>query len=127
MTGNLSATFNEANYVQLLNQVKSRIRQARVRAGLAANKELIALYWAVGKLIVKRQRSKGWGSAVIERPSRDIRKEFPDIQGFSPRNICRSLRQILMVNICPRGTILIVATGCRHDSLRMSACVCGEK
>jgi len=43
----------------------------------------------VGKLIVERQRAKGWGSAVIERLSRDVRQEFPDIQGFSPRNIWR--------------------------------------
>jgi len=44
MSGNLPTTFNEANYAQLLNQVKSRIREARVRAGLAANRELVALY-----------------------------------------------------------------------------------
>jgi hypothetical protein len=44
MSGNLPTTFNEANYAQLLNQVKSRIREARVRAGLAANRELAALY-----------------------------------------------------------------------------------
>ncbi len=89
MSGNISTTFNEVSYAQLLNQVKSRIREARVRAGLAANRELVALYWGVGKLIVERQRAKGWGSAVIERLSRDVRHEFPDIQGFSPRNIWR--------------------------------------
>jgi predicted nuclease of restriction endonuclease-like (RecB) superfamily len=87
MSEDLSTPFNEANYAQLLNQVKSRIHEARVRAGLAANRELVALYWGVGKLIVERQRAKGWGSAVIERLSRDVRQEFPDIQGFSPRNI----------------------------------------
>ena len=89
MTEDLPTTFNEASYAQLLNQVKSRIREARVRAGLAANRELVALYWGVGKLIVERQRARGWGSAVIERLSRDVRQEFPDIQGFSPRNIWR--------------------------------------
>jgi len=50
MSEDLSTTFNEASYAQLLNQVKSRIREARVRAGLAANRELVALYWEVGKL-----------------------------------------------------------------------------
>jgi len=89
MSANIPTTFNEASYAQLLNQVKSRIREARVRAGLAANRELVALYWGVGKLIVERQRAKGWGSGVIERLSRDVRQEFPDIQGFSPRNIWR--------------------------------------
>jgi hypothetical protein len=89
MSEELPIIFNEASYAQLLNRVKSRIREARVRAGLAANRELVALYWEVWKLIVERQRAKGWGSAVIERLSRDVRHEFPDIQGFSPRNIWR--------------------------------------
>jgi len=70
MSGNLPTTFNEPSYAQLLNQVKSRIRDARVRAGLATNRELVALYWGIGKLIVKRL-------------SRDVRQEFPDIQSFS--------------------------------------------
>ena len=89
MSSNLPNTFSDTDYVQLLDQVKSRIREARVRAGLAANRELVALYWEIGKLIVGRQKAEGWGSAVIERLSRDIRHEFPDLKGFSPRNIWR--------------------------------------
>ncbi len=85
----LTPEFSDADYVQLLDQVKSRIREARVRAGLAANRELVALYWEVGKLIVGRQKAQGWGAAVIERLSRDIRHEFSDLKGFSPRNIWR--------------------------------------
>ena len=89
MSTTLPNTFSDTDYVQLLDQVKSRIREARVRAGLASNRELVALYWEVGNLIVGRQKAEGWGAAVIERLSRDVRREFPDLKGFSPRNIWR--------------------------------------
>ncbi|NCC49889.1 MAG: DUF1016 domain-containing protein, partial [Spartobacteria bacterium] len=80
---------NEIDYIQLLNTIKTHIHEARIRAGLAVNKALITLYWKIGKIIVDRQKTEGWGAAVIERLSRDIRIEFPDLQGFSPRNIWR--------------------------------------
>jgi predicted nuclease of restriction endonuclease-like (RecB) superfamily len=89
MSMDLAGTFAEPEYAQLLDRVKTRIGKARVRAGLAANKELIVLYWEVGKLIAARQEDEGWGSAVIEHLSRDIRHEFSDLRGFSPRNIWR--------------------------------------
>ena len=85
----LAGTFAESEYAQLLDRVKTRIGEARVRAGLAANKELIVLYWEVGKLIVGRQEDEGWGTAVIDRLPRDIRHAFPDLRGFSPRNFWR--------------------------------------
>jgi len=89
MTRHPTKTFGETDYAHLLREVKNHLREARVRAGLAANRELVALYWNIGKLIVERQKMEGWGSAVIERLSRDIRHEFTDMQGFSPRNIWR--------------------------------------
>ena len=79
----------EKNYISLLDDIKSQIRHAQIRAGLAANRELITLYWEIGKLIVERQKAEGWGSGVIERLSRDIQRAFSDIKGFSTRNIWR--------------------------------------
>lgn len=79
----------EASYVALLEQLKADIAQARVRAALAANRELIALYWRIGAAIVERQRSEGWGRAVIERLARDLRQALPGAAGFSPRNLWR--------------------------------------
>ena len=76
-------------YAQLLDDIKTRIHAARIKAALAVNRELIQLYWEVGKTIVSRQRFEGWGQSVIERLSADIRAEFPDLTGFSPRNIWR--------------------------------------
>ncbi len=75
------------SYGKLLEDLKTRIRAAQVKAALSVNRELIALYWHIGSSIVERQRAKGWGKAVVERLSRDLRREFPGVTGFSPQNI----------------------------------------
>jgi len=79
------------HYTDLLASVKQRIRQGQARAVLAANAELIALYWDVGRMIHERQRQEGWGAGVIPRLARDIRNELPEVKGFSERNIGRMI------------------------------------
>jgi len=74
-------------YFQFLEELKERIRTARLRATLSANRELIGLYWRIGKGIVERQLAAGWGKSVVEQLSRDLRTEFPECTGFSPQNI----------------------------------------
>lgn len=76
-----------ANYGGLLKELKSRIQSARVKAALAANAELIHLYWDMGRMIVDQQEKEGWGKSVVERLSQDLQSEFPDQKGLSPRNI----------------------------------------
>ena len=76
-------------YDELLAQIKERIRSAQLRAGLAVNRELIELYWQIGRSIVEHQRSDGWGKSVVERLAQDLQAEFPGIGGFSPRNVWR--------------------------------------
>jgi hypothetical protein len=71
----------------LLADIKARVQSARIKAGLAANRELLALYWEIGRLILDRQRKEGWGAKVIDRLSADLQREFPGQQGFSPRNL----------------------------------------
>jgi len=58
-----------------------------VRAALSVNRELVLLYWQLGQDILTRQRQQGWGAKVIDRLARDLQKEFPDMKGFSPRNL----------------------------------------
>lgn len=77
------------NYLEFLTNIKERIRTAQVGAILAANRELVALYWDIGKAIVERQKAEGWGRAVVERLSLDLQREFPGIAGFSPLNVWR--------------------------------------
>ena len=74
-------------YPALLSDLKQRIRTAQVRAGLSVNREMVLLYWNLGREILARQEGEGWGAKVIDRLSRDLRAAFPEMQGFSPRNL----------------------------------------
>lgn len=75
------------NYVLVLNDIKSRIRESQLRAALAANQELIKLYWWIGREIAARQSSEKWGSQIIERLCKDLQNSFPGLRGFSRSNI----------------------------------------
>jgi predicted nuclease of restriction endonuclease-like (RecB) superfamily len=70
-----------------LAELKGRIHSAQQRATLAVNRELVLLYWKIGQDILTRQVQQGWGAKVIERLARDLRSAFPDMKGFSPRNL----------------------------------------
>lgn len=76
-----------AGYADWLSDIKTRVVAARQRAALAANAELIKLYWQIGRDILERQAVQGWGSKVIERLARDLREAFPEMKGFSSRNL----------------------------------------
>ncbi len=78
-----------SGYGAFLKDIKARIKIAQVRAGLAANAELILLYWRIGADLVERQRKDGWGSSVIKKLAVDIQKAFPGVKGFSTTNIWR--------------------------------------
>lgn len=78
---------NPNDYMSLLDGIKARVRSARLRAAAAVNSELVLLYWHIGRDILKRQTEQGWGAKVVERLSRDMKQEFPNIRGFSPRNL----------------------------------------
>ena len=78
---------NSKSYQTLLADLKQRIRTAQVRAALAVNRELVLLYWGIGKEILARQDHEGWGTKVIDRLAKDLRSEFPGQQGLSPRNL----------------------------------------
>lgn len=67
--------------------LKGRIHSAQQRATLAVNRELVLLYWQIGRDILTRQASQGWGAKVIDRLAHDLRAAFPDMKGFSPRNL----------------------------------------
>jgi predicted nuclease of restriction endonuclease-like (RecB) superfamily len=76
-----------ADYADWLADIKTRVTSARQRAALAANAELIGLYWQIGRDILQRQSAQGWGSKVIERLARDLREAFPEMKGFSRANL----------------------------------------
>jgi predicted nuclease of restriction endonuclease-like (RecB) superfamily len=76
-------------YIKFLNEIKSRIFTARIQAIRSVNKELINLYWDIGKSIVERQQQFGWGKGVVEQLSRDLTNEYANFKGFSRDNLWR--------------------------------------
>jgi predicted nuclease of restriction endonuclease-like (RecB) superfamily len=71
----------------MLTEIKRRVRTERLRTVLAANSAMVRLYWDLGRMILERQDRAGWGAKVIDRLAADLREAFPDMKGFSPRNL----------------------------------------
>lgn len=76
-----------SRYLEVLEEIKARVHEARIRASLSVNRELVLLYWEIGRLILHRQKAEGWGAKVIDRLSADLSREFPEQKGFSSRNL----------------------------------------
>lgn len=83
----ISLTPPPDGYTDWLADLKNRIHSAQQRATLAVNRELVLLYWQIGRDILARQAEQGWGAKVIDRLAHDLRTAFPDMKGFSPRNL----------------------------------------
>ena len=74
-------------YAELLESLKARIANARIKAALSVNRELIMLYWEIGGIILERQKKQSWGTKVIEQLAYDLRREFPEMKGLSRANL----------------------------------------
>lgn len=83
----ISLTTPPDGHTDWLAELKTRIHTAQQRAALAVNRELVLLYWQIGRDILERQSREGWGAKVIDRLAHDLRIAFPDMKGFSPRNL----------------------------------------
>ncbi len=77
----------ESEYGRLLAEIKERVRSAQHDALRAVNRELVALYWDIGRMIIERQKDAAHGAAIAERLAEDLRRAFPGMAGFSRRNI----------------------------------------
>ena len=74
-------------YESFFKSLKERVQAVQLRAALSVNRELVLLYWSIGRDILARQKNQGWGAKVIDRLAADLRREFPEMTGFSPRNL----------------------------------------
>jgi predicted nuclease of restriction endonuclease-like (RecB) superfamily len=83
-------------YRKFIEQLKARVLSARLSAARAVNRDVILLYWDIGRGIVEKQQTLGWGDAVVEIVAADLRQAFPEIRGFSPANVWR-MRQLSML------------------------------
>ena len=75
------------SYPAFLQELKQRIRESQVRASLSVNRELVMLYWQIGRDILVRQERENWGAKIVDRLAADLKKAFPEMKGFSPRNL----------------------------------------
>jgi hypothetical protein len=91
-----------SSYSRFITSLKAKIRAPQVRAFLSVNRELIQLYWEIGRDVVYRQERDKWGSKVIEKIARDLQSEFPGIEGFSRTNIFRMRAFYLDFAIVPQ-------------------------
>lgn len=113
---------NPAEYPRLLSAVKERIRSAQYEALKAVNKELVGLYWDIGRMIVERQDVEGWGKAVVDQLAADVQAEFPGITGFSRRNIFYMREFYLLYRNDMRVQPLVAQIGWSHNLVIMERC-----
>ncbi|MBN1653549.1 MAG: DUF1016 family protein [Deltaproteobacteria bacterium] len=91
----MTTTLSHPDYPAFLAALKERIQHARTSAARMVNHELVMLYWDIGRGIVQKQQTAGWGDSVVERLAADLRAEFPDMRGFSSFNLWR-MRQFYL-------------------------------
>lgn len=110
------------DYPALLAEVKARIQSAQYAALRAVNKELVSLYWDIGRLIVERQQSEGWGKAVVERLAADLQAAFPGTGGFSASNLWRMKSFFETYSEAEKLAPLVREIGWSHNLLILSRC-----
>lgn len=75
------------SYLEFIEEIKKEILKQRVSVVMNANASMIRLYWNIGRAILAKQEQEGWGAKVIDRMAKDLKEAFPEMSGFSPRNI----------------------------------------
>jgi len=110
------------DYPRLLSEIKERIRCAQYQALKAVNKELIGLYWDIGRMIAERQEKSGWGRSVVENLSSDLRQEFPGVAGFSVQNLWYMRQFYLEYNGHEKLQPLVGEIAWTHNLVIMGKC-----
>lgn len=110
------------DYAGLLAEVKERVRAARYAALKAVNKELVGLYWDIGRMIVERQADGAYGDAIVEQLAHDLRVEFPSVSGFSRRNVFYMREFYLLYRDLPKVQPLVAQIGWTHNLLILQRC-----
>jgi len=77
----------DKEYISFISEIKNKIKQAQIKAAIKVNEELLRLYWDIAKMIVEKQKVSKWGDAIIEKISNDLKREFPNMKGFSRTNL----------------------------------------
>ena len=111
-----------SEYKTLFGEIKNRILKGQYEALKAVNRELISVYWDIGKLIVERQKSETWGKSVVDQLSKDLKEEFPGVRGFSASNIWRMRMFYLTYTDNQKLAPLVREIGWTHNIVIMEKC-----
>jgi len=77
----------DKQYTNFISEIKKKVLDAQLKTVVAANSQMLLLYWQLGRMILENQQKEGWGAKIIDNLSKDLNKEFPELKGFSPRNL----------------------------------------
>lgn len=116
------AIAGSGDYKSLLKEIKQRVYKAQYEALKAVNKELIALYWDIGRSIVERQKKHGWGRSIVENLAGDLQMEFSGTQGFSVRNIWYMRNFFVLYSQNQKLQPLVAEIGWTHNLIIMEKC-----
>ena len=83
----MSELIHNSEYKTLIGELKSQIQSAQIKAAVAVNHQLLKLYWFIAEQIVQKQQAARWGDGLVKQVSLDLQKEFPNMKGFSVRNL----------------------------------------
>lgn len=111
-----------SGYGELVGKIKERIRSAQYEALKAVNKELIALYWDIGRMIAERQKGGTWGKSVVEQLATDLQSEFPGIAGFSAQNLWRMRQFYEAYKNSSKLSPLVREIGWTHNLIVLMQC-----
>lgn len=111
-----------SEYKAFIEEIKRRVRASQYAALKAVNKELILLYWDIGKSIVKQQNKSGWGKAIVETMAKDLQKEFPGIRGFSAQNLWRMKQFFQVYSGNAKLSPLVREIGWTHNLIILMNC-----
>jgi predicted nuclease of restriction endonuclease-like (RecB) superfamily len=111
-----------ADYPRLLAEIKERIRTAQYAALKTVNKELVGLYWDIGRMIVDRMAAEGWGKSVVETLAVDLQSEFPGVGGFSASNLWRMKAFFEAYESVEKLALLVREIGWSHNLVILHRC-----
>ena len=112
----------DSEYRAFVDEIKQRVRAAQYAALKAVNKELITLYWDIGQRIAEKQKALGWGRSVVVNLAKDLRLEFPGVQGFSDRNIWNMRNFYVLYHQHPKLQPLVAEISWAKHLMIMSRC-----
>ncbi len=114
----------DKEYISFLSDIKNKIKQAQIKAAIKVNEELLRLYWDIAKMIVAKQKESKWGDGIIEKISKDLKKEFPSLKGFSVRNLKymkqwylfyeKGQQAVAQIFKIPWGHNIVIITKCKN-------------